>query len=106
MRSQRLRSIGCGKTAFFAPFSHWKNTVICPDRLRTNILGEGHGACVLQGTEAARLNVTWEMIGVPGDHHGASRAVRDLWKHEDMGKFVGGYEAVIPPHDVVMLVVS
>jgi hypothetical protein len=99
------------RNAFFAPFSHWKKTVICPDRLRTNILAggklDGYGACVLQGTEAARLNVTWEMIGVPGDHHhGASRAVRDLWKHEDMGKFVGGYEAVIPPHDVVMLVVS
>jgi hypothetical protein len=58
-----------------------------------------------RGQHTARLNVTWEMISVPGDAH-AVHSVRDLWMKEDVGRFAGGYIAVVEPHGVVMVVVS
>jgi hypothetical protein len=63
-----------------------------------------------RGSFPARLNLTWAMIGAKSGHSDrvgatAQRHVRDLWKHQDMGSFVGGYEVLVEPHDVVMVVV-
>ena len=47
-----------------------------------------------RGSFPARLNLTWAMIGVKSRRG----AVRDLWRHQDMGSFMGGYEVLVEPH--------
>ena len=55
-----------------------------------------------RGSFPARLNLTWAMIGVKSRHGD----VRDLWRHQDMGSFMGGYEVLVEPHDIAMVVVK
>ena len=46
-----------------------------------------------RGPQTKRVSVTWA----------GSPQVRDLWKHEDLGRIAGGYSAEIPSHGTVML---
>ncbi len=45
------------------------------------------------------ITVNWNDIGILG----STAKVRDLWKHEDMGTFEGGYKAFVHSHAVVLL---
>lgn len=68
-------------------------------------LGDGSRAVILfnRGSEAAKLAVRWDEIGL----FSRGRAlVRDLWKKADAGEFTGRYEAEVEPHGVVMLRVT
>jgi alpha-galactosidase len=53
---------------------------------------------------AANLTVNWSDLGLVA---GSSATVRDLWAHQDLGSFTGGYTATnVPAHGSVMLKVS
>jgi alpha-galactosidase len=54
-----------------------------------------------RGENAAKVTAKWSYIGVQGSHK-----VRDLWKHEDMGKMADAYTAEVPAHGVVMVRVA
>lgn len=51
----------------------------------------------------ASISVAWTDIGYP-DHVSAS--VRDLWAAKDLGKFTGSFQASVPGHGVVMVIVK
>ncbi len=65
-------------------------------------LHDGSRAVVLfnRGKDAAEISFEWTDIGYPNT---LKANVRDLWKHEDIGKFVGGFSAKVNGHDVVMI---
>jgi alpha-galactosidase len=68
-------------------------------------LADGSRAVILfnRGSEAGKIRVAWEDIGLaPAD----KAAVRDLWKKSDLGTFSGRFEAQVDPHDVVMVRIS
>jgi alpha-galactosidase len=43
----------------------------------------------------------WSDLGLSG-----SRMVRDLWRQQDLGKFSGRFETVVPHHGVVLVKVA
>lgn len=63
----------------------------------------GERAVVLlnRTNEPAKMSVTSEQIGLKH-----SFLVRDLWKHEDMGRYVYSYSDTVPAHGSVMLKIS
>ena len=65
-------------------------------------LHDGSKAVVLfnRSEEAREMSFSWGEIGMPQD---LKFEVRDLWKHEDMGKRKGAYSAKVPSHGVVAL---
>jgi len=66
-------------------------------------LADGSVAAVLFNRSPAPLlaNLTWAMLGFPP---AARLALRDLWAHADLGPVAGGqWQAVVQPHDVVMV---
>ena len=67
-------------------------------------LKDGSRAVILFNRGSAEQNVTanWEAIGYPAS---LSAAVRDLWQHQDLGKFTGKFSATVPSHGVVMVTV-
>ena len=45
----------------------------------------------------ARMSVRWDQMGLkPGAY-----AVRDLWKHQELGRFTDSFEADVPSHGLV-----
>jgi alpha-galactosidase len=55
-----------------------------------------------RGAAAAKVTATWTGVGLqPGSH-----AVRDLWKHQDVGTVVDSYAAEVPSHGVVLVKVA
>ena len=68
-------------------------------------LQDGSRAVVLfnRSTQPATISVAWPEIGYPAR---INADVRDLWKHKDLGKYVGKYEAIVPSHDVIMVKVT
>jgi alpha-galactosidase len=56
-----------------------------------------------RGTEPAPIAATWEELGLGPK---TRAAVRDLWKHADLGVTEGRMQATVAPHGVVMLRVS
>lgn len=54
-----------------------------------------------RGNSAVQMTVNWEDVGLSG-----SVSVRDLWEHEDKGRFEGSYSATVPAHGIVMLKVK
>ncbi len=65
-------------------------------------LYDGSKAVVMfNRSEAANeMTFSWSEIAMP---QGLKFTVRDLWKHEDMGKYKEYYTAKVPSHGVVML---
>ena len=68
-------------------------------------LKDGSRAVVLlnRGTAGQTMTVDWEDLGYPA-HLGAT--VRDLWSHQDLGKFTGKFSAPVASHGVVMVTVK
>src|SRR3954463_783866 len=64
-------------------------------------LQDGSRAVVLlnRGTAADSIRVSFRRAGIRTD----SASVRDLWRHEDRGRFRGSYAAVVPGHAAVMV---
>jgi alpha-galactosidase len=65
-------------------------------------LADGSRAVVLfnRGAAEAEIAVAWPEIGYPAT---LGATVRDLWRHEDVGRFRGSYSATVPSHGVVMV---
>jgi alpha-galactosidase len=65
-------------------------------------LADGSKAVILfnRGTETGSIGVAGEEISLAPR---GKALVRDLWKKADAGSFTGRYEAMVAPHDVVML---
>jgi alpha-galactosidase len=55
-----------------------------------------------RGGSAARVMAKWSEAGVGEGSH----AVRDLWKHQDMGAAADAYSAEVPSHGVVLIKVA
>jgi alpha-galactosidase len=68
-------------------------------------LNDGSRAVVLLNRSSAGAEVfaNWEDLGYP-EHLRAS--VRDLWQHDDLGKFSGKFSASVASHGVVMVTVT
>jgi alpha-galactosidase len=56
-----------------------------------------------RGSAQHDVAVTWEQIGYPAH---LSAAVRDLWAHKDLRKFIGKFSAPVESHGVVMLTIQ
>ena len=54
-----------------------------------------------RGEAAAKVTAKWSDIGIAGSHK-----VRNLWKHEDMGKVADTYTAEVPSHGVVLIKIA
>jgi alpha-galactosidase len=67
-------------------------------------LKDGSRAVALfnRGKSKEEISVLWQDLAYP-DH--LSAEVRDLWKHEDLGKFEGKFSASVESHEVVMVTV-
>jgi alpha-galactosidase len=65
----------------------------------------GSRAVVLlnRGSSERKIPLKWEQIGYPGH---LSATVRDLWRHQDLGKFVGEFSAPVGPHGGLMMTVQ
>ena len=65
-------------------------------------LQDGSRAVVLfnRGGSEQSITVSWEQIGYPST---LNAAVRDLWQHKDLGKFLGKFSAPVASHGVVMV---
>jgi len=65
-------------------------------------LADGSRAVVLlnRGAAAAQVAVAWPEIGYPAT---LGAVVRDLWRHEDVGRFRGSYSATVASHGVVVV---
>ena len=62
----------------------------------------GHAVALFnRGDAAAKVTAKWSDVGVTGSHK-----VRDLWKHEDLGKVADQYSAEVPSHGVVMIKIA
>jgi len=51
-----------------------------------------------RGEQQARIIARWEDLGLSG-----GQRVRDLWQRKDAGEFGDSYDAIVPPHGVVLL---
>jgi alpha-galactosidase len=65
-------------------------------------LADGGRALLLfnRGDAPATIAADWTMLALP---RSVRMRVRDLWLHENLGKFAGRYAASVAPHGVVML---
>jgi alpha-galactosidase len=63
---------------------------------------DGSRAVILlnRGSAEEAISVKWDELGYP-DHLSAS--VRDLWQHQDLGKFADEFAAQVAPRGVVMI---
>ncbi len=63
-------------------------------------LEDGSKAVGLFNRSEAPANVaaTWTDLGLP-----AKQFVRDLWRQKDLGAFLDGFKATVPPHGVVLV---
>ena len=68
-------------------------------------LQDGSRAVVLlnRGTADQTVSVTWEELGYPAH---LEAAVRDLWAHQDLGKFTAKFSALVAPHGIAMVTVK
>jgi alpha-galactosidase len=66
-------------------------------------LWDGTVAVALFNRTNADRQVTarWKDVGVGGE-----QPVRDLWRHQDLGSFIGSFTAPVPAHGAVMVKVG
>jgi len=64
---------------------------------------DGSKAVGLFNRSPEETNVTakWSDLGISG-----SQTVRDLWRHQDAGRFDSSFTAVVPSHGVVLVKIS
>jgi len=60
-------------------------------------------ALLNRGAAEANISVAWTEIGFPS---GFELKIRDLWKHQDLGKFKGKFAAAVPSHGVTIIRLS
>jgi alpha-galactosidase len=66
--------------------------------------GEAHAIVLFnRGKNDATIAVGWHELGLP---HDASLMVRDLWRHEDLGRVTGTFSARVGGRDSVMVRVA
>jgi len=67
-------------------------------------LADGSRAVVLlnRGGRERQISANWEDLGYPSQ---VSASVRDLWLHQDLGKFAGKFSASVASHGVVLVTV-
>jgi alpha-galactosidase len=67
-------------------------------------LRDGSRAVVLlnRATSSDSISLSFRRAGI----HTDSASVRDLWRHADLGRFRGGFTAVVPGHAALMLRVT
>jgi alpha-galactosidase len=65
----------------------------------------GNRAAVLlnRSATAQQITLNWEDLGYPSH---VPAAVRDVWQHKELGKFIGSFSATVPSHGVVMVTVK
>lgn len=65
-------------------------------------LHDGSRAVVLfnRSEKETSMDFTWSEAGLPRN---LVLSVRDLWLHEDLGKFSGSFDSTVPSHGVVMV---
>jgi alpha-galactosidase len=68
-------------------------------------LADGSRAVILfnRSSKEAPIAVNWTEIGYPKT---LGAQVRDLWKHQDLGVFIGSYSAAVPGHGAVMVKIT
>lgn len=68
-------------------------------------LYDGSRAVVLfnRGDSDADMGISWPEIGYPAR---LTASIRDLWRHEELGRFAGGWSVRVPSHGAVMIRVS
>ena len=68
-------------------------------------LADGSRAVILfnRSSKEAPIAVNWTEIGYPKT---LGAQVRDLWKHQDLGVFIGTYSAAVPGHGAVMVKIT
>jgi len=68
-------------------------------------LKDGSRAVVLlnRGKAEQQITVDWKDLGYPNH---LSAAVRDLWQHQELGKFTGKFSAPVASHAVMMITVK
>lgn len=55
-----------------------------------------------RGSKPETITADFPRVG----YSAPTAAVRDLWKHQNMGTFTGSYSATVQPHSVVMVTLS
>jgi alpha-galactosidase len=53
------------------------------------------------GNEPNTVKVKWEQLGITGKH-----LVRDLWRQKNIGTYKEGFQAIVRPHGVILVLVS
>ena len=67
-------------------------------------LSDGALVALLLNTDAASArDLTLEWVDLPGVAPSARLAARDLWRHEDLGTFVGDATFAVEPHGVAFV---
>ena len=68
-------------------------------------LYDGSRAVVLfnRGDSDADMGISWPENGYPAR---LTASIRDLWRHEELGRFAGGWSVRVPSHGAVMIRVS
>ncbi len=63
------------------------------------LAGGGHAVGLFNlGDKPAKVTAKWSDIGITGSH-----SLRELWKHEDLGRMTEAYTAEVPSHGVVLI---
>jgi len=60
-------------------------------------------ALLNRGTVQKEISVNWEDLGYPAH---LTAAVRDLWQHNEVGKFTGKFSASVAAHGVVVVTIQ
>ncbi len=69
-----------------------------------SLSGNKHAVILFdRGGVEQTIAVSWHELGLPPE---SAPSVRDLWAGKDLGTVKGTYTAKVPPHDVVMLLVT
>jgi alpha-galactosidase len=65
------------------------------------LAGGARGIVLLnRGANAARAEVTWDLVGGSRSH---TALVRDLWERQDVGRHTEGYDVTLQPHSAAMV---
>ena len=71
-------------------------------------LSNGNVAVVVHNADSTSRTLGFDFASVPDRSwgHSTTLKVRDLWEHQDLGKYTGHFSASIPAHGVSFVVLS
>jgi alpha-galactosidase len=64
-------------------------------------MDDGMQAVALYNAADRPQKITWNFTSATTKHH-----LRDLWKHQDLGMFMGSYSAIVGAHDTLIFKVT